>query len=91
MVAEAVRSMRLGSVMAPTAEGYVTPVDIGAMISSDRFHSLERLVVEAENDGATVEGGQQWKHVYLEQGTYFCATVVGLATRQMEIARTEGI
>ena len=89
LVTEGVMKMRLGSVMTPTSEGYVPPVDCGSMISGERFTGIEGLVTAAENEGAQVEGGKRWKHFYHEHGTYFGPTVVGLVDRTMEISRTE--
>jgi acyl-CoA reductase-like NAD-dependent aldehyde dehydrogenase len=89
IIADGVNKLRLGSVLTPTPEGYVTPVDCGAMISGNRFRSIEGLVREAENEGAQVQGGKRWKHVYHEDGTYFSATVVGPVDSGMEIAQTE--
>jgi len=84
--------LRPGSVLTPSHEGYISPVDCGAMISGDRFQSLQRLIEDAANEGAQVKGGaKQLDHVYHEYGTFFSSTVVGLANRNndMEIAQTE--
>ena len=86
---ECVRKLRLGSVMSPTPEGYVTIVDCGSMISGDRFRGLEQLVKDAVDNGAQKEGGNEWKHVYHQEGAYFQPTVVGPADPSLEISRTE--
>jgi len=75
--------------MAPSPEGYIATIDCGAMINGSRFQELERLINAATEDGATVEGGKRWNHVYLENGTFFMATLVGNVTPDMEIAQGE--
>ncbi|KZS93340.1 meiotic sister-chromatid recombination aldehyde dehydrogenase [Sistotremastrum niveocremeum HHB9708] len=87
---ERTKRLRFGSVMSPSAEGYIAPVDCGAMISRDRFSELERLINNAVEEGASLEtGGSRWKHVYLEEGAYFSGTVLGNVENGMEIAQTE--
>ncbi|KAF8464975.1 Aldehyde/histidinol dehydrogenase [Gautieria morchelliformis] len=71
-------------------EGYIAPVDCGAMISHERFDELERIIRDAEAEGAELCcGGTRWKHAYLEEGAYFGGTVVGGVEPQMEIAQRE--
>ncbi|TRM62678.1 Aldehyde/histidinol dehydrogenase [Schizophyllum amplum] len=86
---ETASKMRLGSVLAPTQEGYVATIDGGAMIDGDRFQALEALIQDAEEGGANVIGGRQYNHVYLENGYYFQPTVVGPVDNSMEIAQQE--
>ncbi|KAI4525812.1 Aldehyde/histidinol dehydrogenase [Schizophyllum commune] len=86
---ETASKIRLGSVLAPTQEGYVATVDGGAMIDGDRFQALEALIQDAEEGGANVIGGRQYNHVYLENGYYFQPTVVGPVDNSMEIAQQE--
>lgn len=84
------RNLRLGPPLQPSAEGYIAPIDVGAMISADRFDELERLVRNAERDGAQVSvGGKRWRHPYADEGAYFAGTVVGHVEAGMEIANTE--
>ncbi|KAJ8517430.1 hypothetical protein ONZ45_g5376 [Pleurotus djamor] len=89
MLSDRVSKLRLGSVLTPTQEGYVYTVDCGAMIDADRFYSLERLITSAEENGAHVEGGKQFNHVYLDKGSYFLPTIVGPVTPEEEIAQNE--
>ena len=90
ILGEGVSRLRLGSVLTPSQEGYVHPIDCGAMIDGERFQSLERLVREAADEGAEVlGGGQRWSHICHGHGTYFSATVVGPVNSEMEIAQTE--
>ncbi|KIJ53786.1 hypothetical protein M422DRAFT_154788 [Sphaerobolus stellatus SS14] len=85
-----VQKLRLGSVMTPSSEGYIAPVDCGAMISTDRFDELERIIRDAEAQGAEVCcGGTRWRHPYLEDGCYFRGTVVAGVEPEMEIAQRE--
>ena len=91
MLAERTRKLRCGSVLSPSSEGYIAPIDCGAMINSVRFGELERLIDAAVEEGATLEvGGRRWRHAYLEEGSYFGATVLGNVDVTMEIAQTEG-
>ncbi|KAK1218368.1 Meiotic Sister-Chromatid recombination aldehyde dehydrogenase [Marasmius sp. AFHP31] len=78
MLKERIDKLRCGSVMSPTAEGYLSPVDVGAMISADRFDGLEGFIKEAEDDGATIVGGGAYKHVYHDTGFYFKPTLIGI-------------
>ena len=60
------------------------------MISHDRFDELERVIRDAEAEGAEVCcGGTRWRHVYLEDGAYFSGTVIGGVEPHMEIAQRE--
>lgn len=86
---ERVERLRFGSVLAPSEEGFVSTVDCGAMISSQRFNFLEDIIKEAEEAGATVVGGRQLSHGYLRGGIFFDGTVVGDATPDMEITQKE--
>lgn len=90
ILTEKVSKLRFGSVLAPSDEGFVSPVDCGSMISSQRFEFLERIIMEAEESGADVEvGGRQCRHPYLADGAYFDGTVVGNVEPEMRIAQTE--
>ncbi|CAA7265354.1 unnamed protein product [Cyclocybe aegerita] len=86
---EVVSKMRVGSVMAPAQAGYLATVEGGSMISGDRFRGLERLIKDANEGGAIVVGGEEYKHVYHENGYYFRPTVVGLVNDSMDIAHQE--
>lgn len=86
-----IRKLRLGSVLAPSSEGFVSVVDGGSMINDDRFETLERLIRDAEDQGAElVCGGARWRHPYVENGTYFQPTLLGNVRLTMEIAQQEG-
>ncbi|KAG7086578.1 hypothetical protein E1B28_002524 [Marasmius oreades] len=78
MLKERIDKLRCGSVMSPSAEGYLSPVDVGAMISGERFEGLMALIREADEDGATCVGGGEYKHVYHDSGTYFKPALVGI-------------
>lgn len=83
-----VDKLRLGSVMAPTDEGYISPVDCGSMISKDRFAALQARIRAAKEAGANVQGGVEYHHVYAN-GAYFRPAIVGPVTSDMEIAQEE--
>lgn len=90
-LSDRVRKLRLGSVLAPSSEGFVSVVDGGSMINDDRFETLERLVRDAEDQGAElVCGGARWRHPYVENGSYFQPTLLGGVRPSMEIAQQEG-
>ena len=88
-LSERVKKLRQGSVL-QSEDGFVAPVDCGAMISQDRFSEFERLINEAVQEGAHLEiGGTQWKHPYIEGGCYFSPTIIGDVQHGMEIAQKE--
>ena len=90
MLVERTKQIRLGSALSQPQDGFVPTVDCGAMINSDRFNDLERVLSTAENHGAVIDqGGKRWKHPYLENGAYFTATVVGNVDPQSELAQRE--
>ncbi|KAK7449668.1 Meiotic Sister-Chromatid recombination aldehyde dehydrogenase [Stygiomarasmius scandens] len=89
LIKERVEKLRCGSVMSTSDQGYLSPVDVGAMISNNRFESLEYLIREAEEDGAKILGGGRYEHVYLDQGYYFKPTIVGLTNHSASIAKHE--
>ncbi|KAL5518794.1 MSC7 [Sanghuangporus vaninii] len=81
--------LRLGSALHAT-DGYIAPVDCGSMISKDRFTELERVINEAAREGASLHmGGTEFRHAYLESGSYFSPTVIGDVHQGMEIANKE--
>ncbi|KAL5534092.1 hypothetical protein ACEPAG_553 [Sanghuangporus baumii] len=81
--------LRLGSALHAT-DGYIAPVDCGSMISKDRFTELERIINEAAKEGASLHvGGTEFRHAYLESGSYFSPTVIGDVHQGMEIANKE--
>ncbi|KAF9009459.1 meiotic sister-chromatid recombination aldehyde dehydrogenase [Cyathus striatus] len=90
MFRERVARLRVGSVLAPSPEGYVSTVDCGSMISGDRFPGISKVILDASEAGANVDGeGAQYHHVYLDNGYYFAPTVVGPVDTSMEIANHE--
>lgn len=90
MLSDRAKKLRCGSVLSQSPEGFIAPVDCGAMISHHRFAELERVINAAIVDGAEVAtGGTRWKHAYLEEGSYFMPTVIGNVNNGMEIAQTE--
>ncbi|KAI0783294.1 meiotic sister-chromatid recombination aldehyde dehydrogenase [Abortiporus biennis] len=90
MLLERTKELRPGSALTRPDEGFIPTVDIGAMISSERFPEIKRVLETAVNHGATLDyGGEPWKHPYLDQGAYFQPTVVGDVDPESEIAQTE--
>ncbi|EMD32652.1 hypothetical protein CERSUDRAFT_118679 [Gelatoporia subvermispora B] len=91
MMCERASNLRLGSSVSQGQDGVDPNPDCGAMISSDRFEDLERVINDAEeNHGASVEiGGHRYRHQWLEKGSYFQLTVVGNVHPHAEIAQRE--
>ncbi|EGO21748.1 hypothetical protein SERLADRAFT_451764 [Serpula lacrymans var. lacrymans S7.9] len=90
MLEDRVSKLRLGSVLAPSREGFIGTVDCGSMISNDRFDELEELLFKAQNEGAQMSvGGKRYLHSHHRGDTYFSATVIGDVTPEMEIAQRE--
>ncbi|KIK63576.1 hypothetical protein GYMLUDRAFT_221740 [Collybiopsis luxurians FD-317 M1] len=89
MLKERIEKLRCGSVTLPSDQGYLSPVDVGAMISNNRFDALEALIKQAEEDGAKIVNGERYQHVYHDQGTYFLPTLVGLTQNSAAIAQQE--
>ncbi|EJD37102.1 Aldedh-domain-containing protein [Auricularia subglabra TFB-10046 SS5] len=95
LFAERAQRLRLGSVLAPVMgdeddTSYRPIVDMGSMISADRFSELEQIIRDAVEDGAElVAGGERWRHAYLEQGAYFQPTVLAGVGQGMEVAQQE--
>lgn len=92
LLAERTKKLRFGPALAEASSdgGYIAPVDCGAMISRNRFSELERIIHEAQEEGADlVVGGQAWRHPYVEEGMYFEGTVVANVDPAMEIAQQE--
>ncbi|CAK5279454.1 unnamed protein product [Mycena citricolor] len=81
--------LRPGSVLSPSDAGFIPTVDSGAMISRERFRSLEMVIEEAREGGAHVLGGGEYHHPVNVHGFYFQATVVGPVTPDMRIANEE--
>ncbi|KAG5639503.1 hypothetical protein H0H81_000648 [Sphagnurus paluster] len=89
ILSERISKLRCGSVLALSPEGYVSTVECGSMISRERFQGLERIIRDAEEDGANVEGGVTYSHGYLKNGAYFTPTLVGPVDTSMEISQLE--
>ncbi|CAD6627652.1 XXYS1_4_G0000900.mRNA.1.CDS.1 [Saccharomyces cerevisiae] len=65
-------------------------VDMGAMISDNRFNELEALVKDAVAKGARLlQGGSRFKHPKYPQGHYFQPTLLVDVTPEMKIAQNE--
>ncbi|SCU86928.1 LAMI_0D04104g1_1 [Lachancea mirantina] len=65
-------------------------VDVGAMISDNRFAQLEDMVQDAVNKGAKLlHGGSRFNHPNYPQGHYFQPTLLVDVTPDMDIAQNE--
>ncbi|CCH60131.1 hypothetical protein TBLA_0C03270 [Henningerozyma blattae CBS 6284] len=68
----------------------LSSVDVGAMISSNRFKHLESLIDDAVKDGAKLLfGGKQYQNKLYPDGNYFEPTVLIDVTPSMKIANEE--
>ncbi|CCK68915.1 meiotic recombination directing protein KNAG_0B04810 [Huiozyma naganishii CBS 8797] len=77
---------RLGSDIDHHVEG----VDMGAMISNNRFPQLESLVKDAVSKGARLlTGGSPYTHPKYPQGNYFQPTMLVDVTPDMDVAQNE--
>lgn len=55
-----------------------------------RFEQLEGIIHDAREEGAELSiGGHAWSHPYVENGSYFEATVIGNVLPGMELAQQE--
>lgn len=82
---ERVKALRLGSDIDQLDE-----IDMGAMISDNRFGEIERLVSDAVAKGARlVCGGKRFSHPNYPQGHYFEPTLLVDVTPEMDIAQQE--
>ncbi|KAG0685025.1 Meiotic Sister-Chromatid recombination aldehyde dehydrogenase [Kluyveromyces marxianus] len=82
---EKVGQLRLGSDI-----DNLEDVDMGAMISDNRFEQLENLVSDAVSKGARLlHGGSRYNHPNYPQGHFFQPTLLVDVTEDMEIAQNE--
>jgi len=80
--------LRIGGAL--SADDVGTGVDVGSMISRERFQTLQDIINEAASHGARVElGGGPRVHPYLVNGAFFEPTVIGEVNRNMDIAQVE--
>lgn len=81
--------LRCGSALSNPGDGFVPTVDVGAMINEDRVRYTEELVQLAADAGLEVQGGERYRHPYLEHGAYFTPTVIGDGNPEKEYAQQE--
>lgn len=80
-----VQGFRLGSDIDQLDE-----IDMGAMISDNRFGQFEELIQDAVAQGARLlQGGKQYLHPNYPQGHYFEPTLLVDVTPSMKIAQNE--
>lgn len=82
---ERMQNFRLGSDIDQLDE-----IDMGAMISNNRFHEIEELLEDAVSKGAHIlAGGKPFLHPNYPQGHYFEPTLIVDVDTTMKIANTE--
>jgi acyl-CoA reductase-like NAD-dependent aldehyde dehydrogenase len=82
---ERIKSLRLGSDIDQLDE-----IDVGAMISDNRFSTFETLIEDAVSKGAKlVHGGKQYQHPNYPQGHYFEPTLLIDVDKSMRIFHEE--
>ena len=88
LILDRTRELRLGGAL--SADDVGTGVDVGSMVSRERFQSLQDIINDAASQGAQVDlGGGQRVHPYLVNGAFFEPTVIGNVRRDMDIAQHE--
>ena len=88
LISNRVRSLRIGGAL--SADDVGTGVDVGSMISRERFQNIQDTIEAAERQGAHVElGGRPRVHPYLTNGAFFEPTVIGEVQRDMDIVKKE--
>ncbi|PWN35387.1 Aldedh-domain-containing protein [Meira miltonrushii] len=90
LVTPKVKILRQGSFLDDVAPGTKQGIDVGAMISDNRFDALEALIADAESRGARVlAGGKRFNHPNHPSGHYFAPTLIVDVTPDMPIAQEE--
>lgn len=90
LVTPKVKLLRQGSFLDDVAPGTKQGIDVGPMISDNRFDTLEALISDAESKGARVlAGGKRFKHPNHPSGHYFAPTLIVDVTPEMSIAQEE--
>ena len=88
LISTRAHDLRVGAAL--SADGIGTGVDMGSMISRERFQSLQDRIAAAVAQGGRVElGGVPVSHVYLNNGAFFEPTIIGEVRRDMDIAQQE--
>jgi acyl-CoA reductase-like NAD-dependent aldehyde dehydrogenase len=88
LISDRARGLRIGGAL--SADDVGTGVDVGSMISLERFQNLQDMVEAAERQGAHVAiGGRRRDHPYLTNGAFFEPTVIGDVQRDMDIVQKE--
>lgn len=85
ILSERIQCLRLGSDIDQLDE-----IDMGALISDNRFSQLEELIKDAVLKGARlIHGGKRFQHPNYPQGHYFEPTLLVDVTLDMKISRNE--
>ncbi|CDO93196.1 unnamed protein product [Kluyveromyces dobzhanskii CBS 2104] len=81
---------RLGKLRLGSDIDNLEDVDMGAMISDNRFGELEHLISDALSKGAKLlHGGSRFNHPNYPQGHFFQPTLLVDVTEDMDIAQNE--
>lgn len=89
MLEPRIKALRVGNDLDPDNR-QANPVDVGAMLSPASFDRLERLIAEAQAQGARLlAGGHRFRHDRYLHGHYFTPTMLVDVTPQMRIAQEE--
>ncbi|CCE62819.1 hypothetical protein TPHA_0D01800 [Tetrapisispora phaffii CBS 4417] len=68
----------------------ISTVDVGAMISDNRFGQLEKMVEDAVSKGARLlKGGKRFNHPQFPNGNFFEPTLLVDVTPDMDVAQNE--
>ncbi|SCV05576.1 LANO_0H10528g1_1 [Lachancea nothofagi CBS 11611] len=81
---------RIGTLRLGSDIDNLEDVDMGAMISDNRFEQLESMIQNAVGQGARLlHGGSRYKHPNYPQGHYFQPTLLVDVSPDMDIAQNE--
>lgn len=81
---------RIGSLRIGSDIDQLDEIDVGAMISDNRFSQLEALIEDAVTKGARlVHGGKRYQHPNYPQGHFFEPTLLVDVTPEMNISCNE--
>jgi acyl-CoA reductase-like NAD-dependent aldehyde dehydrogenase len=84
-----IKALRVGSDLDPDRSADEA-IDVGAVISPAGFERLERLIAEAQAQGARLlVGGHRYHHERYPRGHYFTPTLIVDVTPSMRIAQEE--
>lgn len=90
MLEPRIRALRLGDDVDPDNAARGETIDVGALISPASFDRLEKLITDAQTQGARLlYGGRRHTHPRYANGHYFTPTLIVDVTPDMALAQEE--